>query len=405
MSIPKKTLFNSIGKKFKLSFLKEKIKELYLNFISGNSSKFVLFLILLGGLILIFFPYIFVNFSWFDFGQDKPGEIGDIINGVTAPFIGFGAIIVTFYAFWIQFKANIALRKDFEFSKFENKYYELLRLHRENVAEMNINNIHTGRKVFVVIYGELKFAFYFVKSVTQTMPEGDDEKNFGFDKNNDEVILKIAYLLYFHGYGYNPDKLLLEPLNQICSDQFVTTLLGKVTMMQNDYLAKKENAEKDNAEKENAEKKNAEIVTLVVKLKEGKKTFVTDYIPFNGHMMMLGHYYRHLYQTVKFIAEFDKIPLTYEEKYSYLKMLRAQLSSHEQVLLYYNSLSYFGGKWLDKKHPYLTEYMMIKNLPLPLADFGITPEKKFENEINSLKAKGEELFEWHEQEKSNSKEI
>ena len=115
-----------------------------------------------------------------------------------------------------------------------------------------------------------------------------------------------------------------------------------------------------------------------------------------GHISRLGHYYRHLFQTVKYVDEYDKYNFDDKERYNYLKTLRAQLSSHEQILLYYNCLTSLGNIWLDKKHPYLIKYKMIKNIPLPIADFGIRPEEKFKDEIVELRAKGEELFEWHE---------
>ena len=112
------------------------------------------------------------------------------------------------------------------------------------------------------------------------------------------------------------------------------------------------------------------------------------YLPFSGHISRLGHYYRHLFQTVKYVAEQEEkiIP----NKYIYLKTLRAQLSTHEQLFLYYNALSVLGEPWL--KNGYLTEYRMIKNIPLPMASFGIYPKKK----LGDKNSKGELLFEWDE---------
>ena len=42
---------------------------------------------------------------------------------------------------------------------------------------------------------------------------------------------------------------------------------------------------------------------------------------------ILGHYYRHIYQTVCFVDKQEI--LSEKEKYSYVKMLRAQLSDLE----------------------------------------------------------------------------
>ena len=44
---------------------------------------------------------------------------------------------------------------------------------------------------------------------------------------------------------------------------------------------------------------------------------------------------------------------------------------------------------------------MIKNMPVPLADFGIIPNAIFKNEIEYWKNKGKSFFEWDER-KQNS---
>lgn len=51
----------------------------------------------------------------------------------------------------------------------------------------------------------------------------------------------------------------------------------------------------------------------------------------------LGHYFRNLYHLIKFI---DKS--TSNEKNFYAHLVRAQLSSHELLLLFYNCLSPYG---------------------------------------------------------------
>jgi hypothetical protein len=92
---------------------------------------------------------------------------------------------------------------------------------------------------------------------------------------------------------------------------------------------------------------------------------------YGGHQFKLGHYYRHLFQSVKYIDE--QKPLTYKEKYEYLKTLRAQLSTPEQYLLFFNSISSIGRAWELKQltgTPFenfncylITKYNFIKNIP------------------------------------------
>lgn len=128
---------------------------------------------------------------------------------------------------------------------------------------------------------------------------------------------------------------------------------------------------------------------------------------YGGHQFKLGHYYRHLYQTVKFIDRQDVF--CYREKYEYAKTLRAQLSTPEQYLLFFNSLSKSGRAWefaqisvepsYENANYYLiTKYNFIKNLPdLFFKDMiniqSFYPELNFEFRIKSeLREKLEEKF-------------
>ena len=84
---------------------------------------------------------------------------------------------------------------------------------------------------------------------------------------------------------------------------------------------------------------------------------------FSGHYAELNHYYRHLYQMVKIIANYDGNIFDYDEKRKYLRMLRAQLTNDEQQLLFCNWLSgvEFGKDWENDKNHFFTEYRMIHN--------------------------------------------
>ena len=82
------------------------------------------------------------------------------------------------------------------------------------------------------------------------------------------------------------------------------------------------------------------------------------YVPFEGHQSRLGHYYRHLYQAVRYV---DKQALSEEQKYEFVKMPRAQLTNHEQALLLVNSLMPLGHNWGRAK--LLTRFRMVQNIP------------------------------------------
>ena len=106
---------------------------------------------------------------------------------------------------------------------------------------------------------------------------------------------------------------------------------------------------------------------------------------YGGHQFRLGHYFRHMYQTIRYMNE--QVDLSYKEKYGYIKLIRAQLSNYEQALLFFNSLSQLGRKWEmdavvnDSCEYYnradfelITKYNLIKNIPLG-AQLGIEPNR------------------------------
>lgn len=65
------------------------------------------------------------------------GEIGDTIGGIMGPFIAIFAALLTFIAFWAQFEANRELIKENRRNHFENRFYKMLDIHLDSVAELN----------------------------------------------------------------------------------------------------------------------------------------------------------------------------------------------------------------------------------------------------------------------------
>ena len=91
---------------------------------------------------------------------------------------------------------------------------------------------------------------------------------------------------------------------------------------------------------------------------EMKKKYSVGYLPFCGHLSRIGHYYRHLYQTITYI---DQQSFSSKKKYEYAKTIRAQLSHHEQALLLINSLTPIGKNWWGKN--FIINYRLVKNIP------------------------------------------
>ena len=71
----------------------------------------------------------------------------------------------------------------------------------------------------------------------------------------------------------------------------------------------------------------------------------------------IGHYFRNLYQILRFIND---SPAEVEDKKLYGRLVRAQLSSDELFLLFYNCLSKVGVK---KFKPLVEEFAMLQHVP------------------------------------------
>lgn len=226
---------------------------------------------------------------------DYSGTLGDLIGGVLNPIVALFGILAGGLAFYAQYKANKLIQDQFKIQQFESQFYEMVRLHKENVNELslvkfldmiesdsnsnNLNNEITGRLVFA----EFTKIFETLLGYTKTLPIHDLTK-----KKFDD-----AYLIFFWGISYNHKV----------DNLFQNKLLG-TGAYNNIGLGK--------------------------------------FLNYVGVSHLVGHYFRHLFMTVKFVVQSDVIK-DYEDKMKYLKILRAQLSNHEQIMLYYNWLAGYGS--------------------------------------------------------------
>ncbi|MGE0636130.1 MAG: putative phage abortive infection protein [Bacteroidia bacterium] len=362
----------------------KKLRELYKQLMTGDKPDFALWAFpIIGLLILCLLPYLLTREKLSILDYTTTGQIGDTIGGIAGPVIALIAALLTFLAFWIQVQANKAQTSQFnkqdtdtKIDRFENKFYELLSLHKANVEEISIDGYDQRkiekRKAFVFMYREFRFAFFVTKIKYDELQKSQELKT----KYTDEDLLRLAYIFFYAGVGIHSDKL----NKAMAGEQFEQLLFEKV----NTKLQDIQKNIKDLRLPVNKQQKFPELEINGL----GKSMLPDSYRPFVGHLNRFGHYYRHLFQTVKFVVNQDNKLIKEPQKLEYLRTLRAQLSDHEQVMLYYNAVVGFGKAWLDNK--YFTDFKMIHNLPLPLADFGITPEEKFAKEIED----GYDLFEW-----------
>lgn len=307
---------------------------------------FIGFTLLSIALIFLLIPYLITNTSWgWKYGQDT-GVIGDTIGGIVGPIVGFIGAILTFLAFYIQFQANQVQinaleeqktsaqqqEKQISLQQFENTFFELLKLHRENVSELDYRH-NKGRNVIIKIVNEF---FEILQALIDT--------NIIRDNRLDEQDLaNIAYTILFFG------------TDETVSDVLENRFFNKYNMIDD------------------------EIKSFIESLRKKQNPHNSDKYYYNGHQSRLGHYFRHLRRTVTFVHR--NTFLTDNQKSEYIRILRAQLSNHEQIVLFFNSISDLGLKWElenNNNETLITTYNLIRNIPLG-SIYGFRPRRYYPN--------------------------
>jgi len=326
-----------------------------------------------GFIIFAFFaPYTFLHTNIIpnvDFSQG--GELGKTISGLMAPFIAIAAAILTFIAFLVQYQANLKIQTQFRIQQVSNNFFEMLRLHKENINEMQIVGYDytekkmpsdtvqnpivrntSKRKVFVTMNSELEAAYFICKYFFE---------NRSSTKITDEELAQLAYQILY--YGIHSDAINQGGIDDISFKE----LKKKFKVIRNKHA---DTYSKSNTFSFNGGKK----VNLYIKYK-----------PFSGHENRLGHYYRHLYSTVDYVVEKEtKSLISQEESREFLKLLRAQMSNDEQLMLYYNYRIGFGKNWDklgNRGNKFLTKYRMLHNLPLHRVSIAEKAEIHFADDI------------------------
>ena len=259
-------------------------------------------------------------------------DYGTLVGGILAAVFSLITILLLIQSLNEQERQN-------KLQNIESRFFELLKIHRDNVSEFHSKN-KSGRSVAIAIYDEFNDLFDFV-TLWYTFEKSKLEDPLEWNKRCSE----IAYLITFFGLSNKSTENLLKRIELIISNndffsrEFYPIALKN--MIENHRIRKEEN--------------------------KNKKLEERIFIDHDGHQSRLGHYFRHLYQTVKYIDEQPTKLLNYDSKYLYIKTLRAQLTTHEQALFFYNSLSDLGKTWelniLKDNKKLITKYNLIKNIP------------------------------------------
>lgn len=329
------------------------------------------------------------NWPWnnsSDINWDKGSKFGDLVGGI----LSFLSILFLYFTIRNQLFS-------YEKTQFESKFFQMLNFHRENVSRFEYKNpgsekgdIVTGDKVLLLVFREIqginkeinkyysKIGFPDEKMYLNEKPQLKSfyERVKGERPNipwGNLLILDIAYLIVYFGLSDESQSPLEIAINSRYKYKDFQSLITHL---------KSKTAKWDEIERSKSIKRLEE------------KGY--NYKYYGGHQIRLGHYFRHLYQLVHFVNK--QTFLSFEEKYDYIKTLRAQLSTYEQAILWYNSLSSLGYKWeymaddsdsfskdyrKSLNNELITKYNLVKNLPQGIIQtFGVQmfyPNVEFES--------------------------
>lgn len=264
-----------------------------------------------------------------DFGKPIDTNIfanyGTLIGGLTSAALSIASIFLIIQTIN---ESRINTTKQ----QIESRFFELIKIHRENRNEIMLSK--NGQEItFSSLIEEFGEIYPIVEKIV-------NQHNM---KLKEVDIINISFLSFYFG-------LFFKTTTGNYSTQQSNRVLRNYTIKSNVWVGEL-------------------LKSLELKKQELNSNNRFHFDIFMGHESILGHYYRHIYQTVKFIDDQPANLLNFHEKYKYVKVLRAQLSTQEQILFCFNSLSDLGKIWeLDPStipnKKLITKYNLITNIPI-----------------------------------------
>ncbi len=311
-----------------------------------NWLPYCIFIILI--IFSFFAPFIFTRHSFssvFDFTET--GAVGDTINGLMGPFIAIAAALLTFFAFKEQIKANalqkeatdVQIKKD-EILAFENKLFQLINFHRENVNDLKLKKYDKAGALIISEGQDAISALRFTLSVVTFLLSKIPNVEKKFTKMEMQIF---SYLIFTHGDSLATNNWFKKRIdfakyaNQIADINYLIKTIDEI-----------------NGIELNASAGNSYYLQKLIK---EKKDVIL--LPIHKNIMnYLSRYFRQIYQIYLYIDKQDF--LSDKQKYEYAKIFRTNLTNSEQELMYNNIISPFGAKWLE--NDFIRKYKPFKNV-------------------------------------------
>ena len=350
-----KTKDKQIKKLLKKGEKKRAVSKLINNFLSRNdlsiigASVVVVFVIVLFTFILLLVIRGYYSSRLSEFSLSRLGLIGDFSSGVLGTLV---ASVVAIYAIR-TYRLERSAKKE---TSLQTVLSEMLELHKQNVKEIKIEK--TGkrdeyverREAFKQMYEELRAIYKNVERAINREVGNDPIKYAEYREQIKQK--KLAHILSYGYFFYEANSYMITKTDEVLKDL-------------------------------------CDIASSSVP---------NNYRNLNRHLV-LGHYYRHLYNMVNYVDNSD-FSSQHKNKEKYVKLIRSQLSDYEEILLYYDSLSLLGMDWnapLGEEEKdemnLICKYRLLKNCPYYIEYFGIKPSVTYQKEIKAWDEEGEMFFE------------
>lgn len=282
------------------------------------------------------------------------GQIGDFVGGVCGTLLTLAGTLYIIKTFRSQSKHN---RKEV----FETALMEMLELHKQNVSEIKCKNANgdefIGRAAFPEFFKELQIIYTSTyEAIRKFLGSHNDSKYDSF--RNENALMTLSHQLSYGFFFYNIKDYLLTRNQQSPTYD----------------------------------------ITLFVVQELDKDARMNNYKDLSRNIL-LGHYFRHLFNMVKYVDEANGF-FNFKERETFCNLIRSQLSDYEQIVLYYNTLSPLGEAWIKPlgetnidKMSFIGKYRLVKNCPCYFYYFGKKPGDVFAIEDQKWRSEGDKFFE------------
>ncbi|WP_139316514.1 putative phage abortive infection protein [Algoriphagus marinus] len=280
------------------------------------------YLLTIVGVILtlfIVFNKVYFNTSML-IDRKLASDFGSFFGGFVGTIFAILSVVLIVYTIVSQ---NVENRK----TSLKDNFFKMIDYHNQNVSQISVPNLDTKKDNFEV--GRRAFVVYKIqlKRLLSLINEIDKKKKLGL---KDTDIIDIAYIIFFYGLQGSWNDFISEKLNRYDKSQI--------------------------------------IIKEIIKEIENKPNINIG----RTNQTNLSTYFRNMYNAIKLIDNSDL--MSDGEKKELIKIYRAQLSNPELYIIFFNIISRFGNKWIERR--YVNKYEFLKNIPKDYCD-GYSPKKFF----------------------------